>query len=276
MPTIQSRKKANNQYLVTIAFPDGRVEEAKVSEDLIVEYRVSEGKSFDDSAFASFQKAMRLDAAYQIALRALKRRPQSAKEVREGLEKSGLTETEVKTLMAKLRRLNLVDDGAFAVHFIDYESEVKRSGPKKIMFELQRRGIAPDLIDDALRSIDPARWDRQLTRLWNKYEPSWKKKPYAAAVMAMKAKFFELGYPEDAVKRLQDQVLPGFRESGDDASLLKAAYEKAVRQLKADALDPKKFKQKLIERLLRKGFRFEAIMTQIAGGSSDESEDFGF
>jgi regulatory protein len=274
MPTILSRKKANNQYLVTIAFPDGRVEEAKVSEDLIVEYRVSEGKSFDDSAFASFQKAIRLDAAYQTALRSLKRRPQSEKEIREGLERSLVSPSDVKTLMAKLHRLGFVDDALFALHVVDYESDVRLSGPKKIAFELMRRGVDSAHVEAALNQVDADRWDKQLGRLWKKYEPSWKKKPYSAAVSAMKAKFFELGYPEDAVKRLLDDVLPLFRETQDDSSLLKAAYAKAVRQLKADGLEPKKFKQKLIERLVRKGFRYETIMTQIAGGSLDESEDF--
>jgi regulatory protein len=276
MPQILSRRKNKNHYQVTIAFPDGHVEEVKVSEDLIVEFRVSEGRSYDDRAFASFQKAMRLDAATQDVLRQLKRGQKSAKEVRELLANHALSEPDVATILAKLTRLGFVDDRAFALHYVDYQSEVRLSGPKRIAFDLARKGIAEATIREALASVDAGRWERQLERLWHKHESAWTKKPIHAAIAAMKAKFFELGYAEDAVARLLEAVLPAFRQTHDEGRLLREAMDKVSRQLKRETLDEKQFQRKLIERLIRKGFRYEAIKKHLAGGSLDESEDFGF
>jgi regulatory protein len=276
MPQILSRRKNKNHYQVTIAFPDGHVEEVKVSEDLIVEFRVSEGRSYDDRAFASFQKALRLDAATQDVLRHLKRQPKSAKEVRELLLGHALSETDAQSILAKLTRLGVIDDRAFALHYVDYQSDVMLAGPKRIAFELSRRGIPDPAIQEALASVDERKWDRQLERLWMKHESVWTKKPMLVAVSAMKAKFFELGYPEDAVARLLEAVLPAFRQNHDEDRLLREALLKVGRQLRRETLDDKQFQRKLIERLIRKGFRYEAIKKHLAGGSLDESEDFGF
>jgi len=276
MPQILSRRKNKNHYQVTIAFPDGHVEEIKVSEDLIVEFRVSEGRSYDDRAFASFQKALRPDATYQDVLRQLKRRPLTAKEVRERLQNDALSGPDIAAVMDKLTRLGLVDDRAFAMHYVDYQSDVMLSGPKRIAYELARRGVSETAAGEALASVDDRKWDRQLERLWKKHEPVWTKKPIMVAIAAMKAKFFELGYPEDAVGRLLETVLPAFRQTHDEDRLLQDALKKVRRQLKRESLDEKQFQRKLIERMIRKGFRYEAIKKQLAGGSLDESEDFGF
>lgn len=276
MPLIQSRRKNKNHYQVTIAFPDGHVEEVKVSEDLIVEFRVSEGKSFDDSAFASFRLGMRRDEALQKALKALKRQEKSAKELREILAKEPLSAADRHSVFEKLRRLGYVDDERLAKSYVDYHSEVLLSGPKKIAYELGRRGIDSALVEDALRAVDPSRWEGQLTRLYRKYEAAWKKKPTAAAILAIKSKCFELGYPDDVVKRFMASNAPALESQRDDGELLNQAILKAKRQLDGTSSDARKLKQKIIERLLRKGFRYEAIIKQLSGGSWDESEDFGF
>ncbi|MCK7487415.1 MAG: hypothetical protein MZU97_19320 [Bacillus subtilis] len=98
---------------------DGSVDEYKVSEDLIVEFRLIEGQTLDDFAFVSFQNAVKIDGVMQKSVASNRAPAKDQRRIRnESSQASGLSAAEQATLLGKLERLRLIDDAAFARRFV--------------------------------------------------------------------------------------------------------------------------------------------------------------
>jgi regulatory protein len=273
MIQVQKRKQVKGSYQVELRRADGSIDEYKVSEDLIVEFRLIEGKMLDDFAFVSFLNAVKTDAVFQKLLRQIARQPKTKIEIESSLQASELTATEQANVLAKLEHLRLIDDLAFAQRFADYQTEVLLCGPKKLAYDLERRGISPDLVKTTLDAIDESVYTRHLDRIWAKLEPRLQAKSTFAAQTMAKRRFYELGYPDAIVQPYLTGKLAVFAITKNDHDLLSREYAKVMKRLSAESLNPYQMKQKIIQRLVQKGFRYDDIRSMIEGGFTDESQN---
>jgi regulatory protein len=92
--------------------------------------------------------------AFETALRALRSRDQSVAELARRLEGRGVGEEERADVLERLDRAGYVDDGRLSRRRAA-ELAGRGSGDALIRDDLERRGIAAELVEAAIESIEP-------------------------------------------------------------------------------------------------------------------------
>jgi len=92
--------------------------------------------------------------ALDHALRLLGPRPRSERELGDRLRAAGHPDEAVEAALTRAKQLDLVDDAAFARQWVEERSSRKGFGIHKLRAELRAKGVASDVIDDALGSLD--------------------------------------------------------------------------------------------------------------------------
>jgi regulatory protein len=90
------------------------------------------------------------ERASQLAYRAVGRRERTVAELRTCLERKRVEPGAIDDAVAELTEAGLLDDARYAQVFADDMRYLDRWGSERIARELQRRGIAPDLIESVL------------------------------------------------------------------------------------------------------------------------------
>ena len=86
------------------------------------------------------------------ALRFLKIRPRSTAELKEKLEAKDFSATDIAGVLQDLTASRLLDDRAFTKALINYRL-ARPFGFRRIIQELRSKGVAQDIIDEALSAI---------------------------------------------------------------------------------------------------------------------------
>jgi regulatory protein len=87
---------------------------------------------------------------YDAAIRFLGVRPRSEREIRDRLAKHEFAPQVVDGVMEKLRRLDLVDDAAFAEYWIDQRQSHRPRGGRLLKQELRLKGVDVEVAAAAL------------------------------------------------------------------------------------------------------------------------------
>jgi regulatory protein len=95
-------------------------------------------------------KVLDLEAAKQKAYRLLSMRPHSEKELEKKLREKCFPAVVIKETLEKLHDLKYLNDASFAVSLARNLAVNKLWGNRKIIASLQEKGIAAQLIDDAI------------------------------------------------------------------------------------------------------------------------------
>lgn len=96
------------------------------------------------------------EAARTRALKVLERRMRSEEEIRRDLRQKGFSSEETEDAIAYLYSYGYLDDAAYAGAFIRDKLRFSPQGPFKIRQSLLERGVAGEVIDEALAADYPA------------------------------------------------------------------------------------------------------------------------
>jgi regulatory protein len=122
-----------------------------IPEKMIVDFDIYKGKEITEKDLEVLKSgdsnSKCLDKAYHF----LSYRPRSEKEMKDKLLEK-YDEKTVDETIAKLKEYNLINDADFARMWV--ESRKMGRGPKALSFELKRKGIDGDIIENALAEID--------------------------------------------------------------------------------------------------------------------------
>ncbi len=158
---------------------------------------------------------MDFEKFYDKALRFLSYRPRSEKEVKENLQKksfgrrSGPSESTIELIIKKLREQKFLNDREFTRWWIEQRTLVKPTGRRLIKFELKRKGIDKELIDeifDELENIvqDELEMARKLVqRKINKYKGLDRQKIYQRLGGFLSRR----GFDYDTIKKSIDEFI---------------------------------------------------------------------
>ncbi len=95
------------------------------------------------------------DKARQKCLRLLTTRPRSRAELRQALHRNGFGQTIISRVLAGLEQAGLINDQEFARAWVA-SRRASGDGPRKLHWELRRKGVAEPLIQRAIDdSADP-------------------------------------------------------------------------------------------------------------------------
>jgi len=120
----------------------------------IVAARLKRGQILSEAEVEALQEEAALEGAYNRVLDYLGYRPRSRAEIIAYLQRRDAPEGQVKSILDRLERAGLLNDDAFAEFWIENRQQFHPRGPRALRYELRRKGISSEAIEQALSSVD--------------------------------------------------------------------------------------------------------------------------
>jgi len=124
--------------------------EVAVRESLQVDQELTQGQVETLAGSDQFHRC------FNAAVHYLSYRPRSESEIRERLQRRGFDGDSVEAVMARLKEQGLVDDVAFAQFWKDNRQSFSPRSRWLTRFELKKKGVADDIIDQIVDAVDDA------------------------------------------------------------------------------------------------------------------------
>jgi regulatory protein len=276
MINVHKLKKKRNGYLITFKKLDETEEEFLLSEDLVVEFRLVEGKQLDPTKFQVFLKAYAVDKVYQKISSLLMKNPKTIKETRKYLENEDLSAKQVTDILVKLSEQKYLNDNLYTKLYVDYQITFKKNGPIKVKYELEHKGIPEELANQYIAQVKDSVYYENLEYLWRKEQLKHRSKPMNKTIIMTKVNLMQKGYPIGIVTSFIDGKKEELAKDNNDIELLQKDYEKAKKRYVKYREMPYEFKRKLLQFLMNKGYQYSDIQTILKGDQYDELQDIGF
>lgn len=125
-----------------------------ISQELVVQERLSIGTRLDEAQCGALQVADTLHLALQVAYRYLSYRPRSEAEVRTRLRKHSDSPVVIDAVVARLKEQRLLDDVQFAADYAGQRTQATPRSRRMVTWELRRKGVAAEVVEDAVEGLD--------------------------------------------------------------------------------------------------------------------------
>ena len=112
------------------------------------------GQEIDDEKIAQLKSEDGFEAAYQRALRLIQYRPRTEAEIRRNLSRNEVPETLQQAIIQRLKESRLIDDAGFAQTWVENRAELRPRSRRALAFELGRRGVDHNVIEETLAQVD--------------------------------------------------------------------------------------------------------------------------
>jgi regulatory protein len=90
-------------------------------------------------------------------------RPRSRRELQRRLLAAGFDPEEVDAVLARLERVGLIDDRAFARQVAEHQFGSRKAGNRAVAAVLREKGISSELVDEALDAATDGESERALS-----------------------------------------------------------------------------------------------------------------
>ena len=112
------------------------------------------GQALSREEVVELQMKDEIERAYERALNFLSYRPRSEDEVRRNLRQKDVEDRVIEVVVERLTRAGFLDDREFARFWVDNRARFNPRGVRGLRYELRRKGVSHDVIDDALATFD--------------------------------------------------------------------------------------------------------------------------
>lgn len=137
--------------------------------------RLQVGQMLSDDEIINLKKKDEIEKAHERALNFLSYRPRSKAEIRRKLYKKDFEDDVIDIVIERLMRAGLLDDREFARYWVDNRTQFNPRGLRGLRYELRQKGVADDIIDNALATVDVEAAARKAAsagaRRLSRYEP---------------------------------------------------------------------------------------------------------
>lgn len=254
------KKQKNKTYTVTFLFDDDQTQSFDVSEDLVVEYRLIKDKELSKEMYQSFLISESIDTYFQSTLKYVIRYQKSEKETYEYLMKKGIREELILQIILKLKKYRVIDDERIIEYLFDYQVHQMLSGPEKIRFLFTQKGFSEELTRHHISHYTNQIIEKNLTTLFNKRLSHYKNSSLRQAKNKMMTYLVSKGYEIKQVQAFVIHHQEDFGEVIDESRELKREYTKVLEKSRKLGLTNDVMKQKIIQKLLSKGFQYQDII----------------
>lgn len=145
-----------------------------VNRDVVLEFGLRKGMDLSAETQCRILERESECRARSAALNFISYRDRSAEEIRRRLARSDYSEDVIESVVAYLRRAGLIDDDRFAVAYAEGRFKSGGYGPRRVRYDLRRKGIDravadravdevfadPDDVVDTARELASRRWER--------------------------------------------------------------------------------------------------------------------
>lgn len=247
MNILKYKKKKNGQY--ELMLESG--EELSLYEDVILNFDLLLKKAINDKDRDKILKMNQEYDVYYVALKSLKSRFRSVKDLKELLLKKQYPEEYVNLAIDKLLKQGYLDDCSFAKAYINQQMITTSKGPLKIERELLDKGVSFDII---YRELAVFTKEEQLVKI-EKIATRLIKSNRSRGGMVLRKKITydlqNLGYDVSVINEGLANV-----EFSDTKDIQKREYEKLYRRL-SKKYSGRELEFKIREKLYQKGLYYE-------------------
>lgn len=134
------------------------------------------GQELSDEKITELRSQDSQEVAYQRALKYLNYRIRSKAEVESYLKEQDVPEAMAASILERLESLGLLDDRRFAQSWIENRNEYRPRSRRALAYELRKKGIESELIDQTLEEIAPDETElafqaaKKISRKWQGLE----------------------------------------------------------------------------------------------------------
>jgi regulatory protein len=157
--------------------------------------------------FTSAKKVDTEQELYDIALRALMRRPHSVKEMQKLLDRRASHKLLAQVVMARMKENGQLDDARYAQQFTRQRTEIRRQGKFRIARDLRARGVSDADIEAAVEVNSDEESQRAAIRhrierkLKLSRGPFLEQKISDNKIASLYRSLLAAGFPSDAIRR---------------------------------------------------------------------------
>jgi regulatory protein len=112
------------------------------------------GEILSDEKIAQLQAQDGYEKAYQHALRYLSYRPRTRSEIAKNLRDFDTPDEVIESILEKLAQSGMVNDAQFAQAWVENRSAFRPRSRRALTFELRRRGVDPNIIEQSIAVVD--------------------------------------------------------------------------------------------------------------------------
>ena len=248
--------KLNRKKSYTIEIKTDNTQDSfDISEDIMVEFRLVKGKALSKQEYKKFVEANNKDIIFQKVLYYALYKMRTVHEIKEYLIKKSIPKSEHKYYIDKLKQARIIDDIKFAELYIRESFEYKRIGPKKIQFDLEKKGIYDYTYKRFIEKLKPEDINNNIEYLLKKKLDSIKDKSFNKTIQTLKQFLVRKGYNIVSINLAVDRnnvLITSY--INEDKSLLKD-YEIASKKYR----NKEDKQKKILTFLMRKGYHYSKI-----------------
>lgn len=247
MKILKYKKKKNGQY--ELMLESG--EELSLYEDVILNFDLLLKKSISDDERNMILQANQEYDVYYVALKSLKSRFKSVKDLRELLLKKQYPQELVEKAVSKLLGQGYLDDRSFAKAYINQQMITTSKGPKKIEKELLDKGVSSNIIFSEISVFTKEEQLPKIEKVANRLLKSNRSRGGSVLKRKIVHDLQVLGYDISNIEEVLSK-----KDFSDTKDISKREAEKLYRRL-SKKYSGVELEYKIKEKLYQKGLYYE-------------------
>lgn len=257
--SVPSRKTGKN-VITKIAAKKGKTlvyfgeQKIELSINAFTEFRLYEGKQVTNEEKKKILSYSKLDADYAYALGLLARKGYTEMELRQKLIARQCNDENRRKIVNMLKKSGYLDDEEYAKTYVEEALEIKCYGRRRILYELQNKGVNEDILKKLRISAEKEKEASE--KAFRTFLNRWHSLPKRKKQEKISQALYERGFEDDVIHHWVQRVPDG--DSELEQTRLRREYEKAklTYSRRYEGYD---LKQRLIAALLKKGYPYEDI-----------------
>ena len=234
----------NSKYKVII-----NNEEYTLYEDIILKYDLLI-KDVNEKDLAKFLEENKRFEAYYVALKYIKTKLRTRKEIEEYLSKKDYNDFDIDYAVARLEQEKYIDERVYAKSYILDAINLKNIGPNKIVMELTNLGIDKNIVLDELSIFTNYIEEEKVYKYIEKSIKNNHNKSSYILKNKIKQNLINLGYNPNIINKCLNEC------NIDDNKIYQKELEKVKSKL-SKKYTGKELEYKIKQNMYRKGFKVE-------------------
>ncbi len=247
MKILKYKKKRNGQY--ELQLESG--EELILYEEVILKFELLLKKKIEQSEKEKVLLCNQEYDVYYVALKALKNRFRSVKDLKELLLKKEYPVEYVEKAIDKLLKQGYLNDQSFAKAYINNQMITSSKGPRKIEKELLDKGVQSDIIFKELEVFTKEEQISKIKKIATRLIKSNRSRGGAVLRRKITHDIQMAGYDVSLINSVLSTM-----EFGDTKDIAKKEYDKLYRRL-SRKYSGRELDYKIKEKLYQKGLYYE-------------------
>lgn len=220
-------------------------------EEVILKYELLIHKDIDNKLLDKINCYNLEWDVYYVALKSLKSRFKSIKEIRDFLIKKEYPIDLIDKAINKLLSQKYLDDRSFSKSYINNQIITTSKGPRKISKELISKGVSKDIIDEEIVCFDENEQILKVNKIANRLLKSNRTRGGMVLKKKITNDLINLGYDISVINKVLDTF-----DFNDNLDIAKREYDKLYRKL-SRKYSGKELDFKIKEKLYQKGLYYE-------------------